>query len=117
MAYPAQSERQIPRQCPECGCDRWQMRDAARKHEYALRMEREVNKLAARNGVLSWQIKAKDEEHRDHMGRALRKIQRQARVIKRMEERLRALNARPYEGAPLGENAPAAEYDAEHPEA
>lgn len=108
---------QTLRQCPECGCDRWAMRDAIRQSQRVTRLERDVRKLAGENGVLIYQARVKDDEHSDHMSRSLRKINRQARVIKRLEERLRALNAKPYEDAPLGESAPAVEYDAEHPDA
>lgn len=108
---------QVPRQCPECGSDRWKMREADRNFDRRIQIERDVEKLAARNGVLEYRLKAQEQTHRDHTSRALRKINRQARVIKRLEERLRALNARPYEGAPLGESAPAVEYDAEHADA
>lgn len=106
-----------PRQCPECGCDRWKMREAARNADYAEQKARDAEKLAAKNGVLSYRMRVQADEHRDHISRALRKIQRQARVIKRLEARLRALEAAPYADSPLGESAPGAEYDAEHPNA
>ena len=112
-----QSKPTPPRQCPECGADRWKMREAHRAYDRAQQLDRDVQKLAAKNGVLTYQIRAQEEAHKDRMSRALRKIQRQARVIVRLEARLRALKAQPYADAPLGESAPAAEYDAEHPDA
>lgn len=103
-----------PRQCPECGCDRWAMRDAQRRMDLTSFLYRRVEKLAADNGLLTYRLKVIEIEHRDALSRVSRKIVRQARVIVRMEAKLRALKAKPYEGAPLGESAPAAEYDAHH---
>lgn len=105
-------EQKPPRQCPECGCDRWRMRDADRLYDANMRYSRQVEKLAAEKGILTHQMTVQEHEHRDHMARLSRKISRQARVIVRLEARLRALKARPYEDAPLGESAPAVEYDA-----
>lgn len=105
------------RQCPECGCDRWKHREAERSTDRRYQLERDAEKLAARNGVLSFQNASQEVSHREHMSRALRKIQRQARVIVRLEKRLRDLKVKPYEESPLGESAPAAEYDVEHPQA
>jgi hypothetical protein len=93
------------------------MRESERNYDRRLQLERDVERLAAQNGLLSYRLRAQAEAHRDHMGRALRKISRQARVIRRLEERLRALNARPYEDAPMGETAPAVEHDVEHGDA
>jgi hypothetical protein len=71
-----------------------------------------AEQMAARAGIDGLRQRLEHPEHKDHAARLQRKIQRQARVIVRLEARLRALGARPYADAPLGETAPAAEYDA-----
>ncbi len=103
----------VSRQCSECGCDRWVARDAERARDRAQRAMEEAERMAAKAGVDSLRQKLAHEEDRDRVSRLQRKIQRQARVIVRLEARLRALNTRPYADSPLGESAPAAEYDAE----
>jgi hypothetical protein len=103
----------VSRQCPECGCDRWVARDAGRARDRAERTMEEAEKMAARAGVDYLRQKLARAEDRDHVSRLQRKIQRQARVIVRLEARLRALNAKPYTDSPVGENAPAAEKDAD----
>lgn len=90
------------------------MREANSLYDANMRYSKQVEKLAAEKGILTHKLTVIEHEHRDHMARALRKISRQSRVIVRLEARLRALKAKPYEDAPLGESAPAAEYDAAH---
>lgn len=102
---------QPPRQCPECGCDRWKMRQADRLYDANLNLHESLKKAAAENGILKYQATLAEAEHRAHTSRLSRKVIKQARVIVRLEARLRALKQRPYEDAPLGETAPNAGYD------
>lgn len=101
-----------PRVCPECGADRWKMKDASRTFERLSAKTRDVEKLARENGLLRYKLEIAEAEYRDHQSHQSRKIVRQARVIKRLEERLRAAGVRPYEGAGLGEVSTGAEFDA-----
>jgi hypothetical protein len=102
-----------PRQCPECGCDRWRARDADRTSERLRQKARDAEELARANGLLRYQLAEAQAGVKEVQSRLQRKIIRQARVIRRMEERLRHAGRKPYEGAPLGESAPGVEYDAD----
>jgi hypothetical protein len=104
-------EESPPRVCPECGADRWKMRDATRLVEANLRLNEQVERLAARNGVLSHQLEVIALEHREHFSRGARKIARQARVIRRLEAKLREHGVPPYQGAPIDQTSTGAEYD------
>lgn len=78
-----------------------------------LRREREnVEKLARDNGLLRFRLETQKADAQEHQSSQARKIIRQARVIKRLEERLRAAGQRPYEGAKIEETSTGAEYDA-----
>lgn len=100
------------RQCEECGSDRWVARDAQMRFAAAQRMNDAAQKIARENGELRLRVAVLEAERNEIQGLLQRKITRQARVIRRMEERLRELGRKPYEDAPLGESAAAAEYDA-----
>lgn len=106
------ADRKTPRICPECGGDRWKAREAERNREAAYRQRREAEKIAEENGLLRYKLRLAEREAAETAGFFQRKITRQARVIRRLEERLKALDSKPYEDAGLGETAPGAEYDA-----
>lgn len=100
------------RVCPECGGDRWKAREAERNFERAYRQRREAERIAEENGLLRYKLALAEREAAETAGLFQRKITRQARVIRRLEERLKAAGHKPYEGAKLGDTAPGADYDA-----
>jgi vacuolar-type H+-ATPase subunit I/STV1 len=100
-----------PRVCPECGADRWKARDAVRTYERLRQKTRDVEKLARENGLLTYQLAEARQAVSEVQSRLQRKIVKQARVIRKFEERLREAKQKPYEGMGF-DTAPAAEYDA-----
>jgi hypothetical protein len=87
------------------------MRDAKRVSEALSRKIGDAENLARENGLLRYQRDTAQAAAREAQSLLQRKVVRQARVIRRLEERLRALNAKPYEGAEF-ETAPGVECDA-----
>jgi hypothetical protein len=71
---------------------------------------RDAEDLARSNGLLTYRLKEAEAENARAQSQMQRKIVRQARVIRRLEGRLKG--QAPYEGAGPGETAPGAEYDA-----
>ena len=83
-----------PRICPECGSDVWKARDydsllRARDRHHATNRQQAIEILA-----LKLRVAELEERERDRG----RKVQKQSRIIRRLEERLRAVGSRPYEG-------------------
>lgn len=89
------------RPCPECGGDLWKMRDHARVLRELHRYKAEAEKLAAENGILRSQARLREIEQKQAGSAHQQKIVRQSRAIKRLEEKLREAQKRPYEGATL----------------
>ncbi len=101
---------QPPRVCEECGADRWFARDASRTRENLDTKIRDVEDLARSNGLLTYRLKEAEAKNARSQSQMQRKIIKQARVIRRLEVRLKG--QAPYKGAKPGETAPGAEYDA-----
>lgn len=101
-----------PRVCPECGCDRWLTRDAALTAQRLSMKTRHAEDLARENGLLTYRLKTIEAEMRDLHSALQRKIVRQARAIRRFEERLRGLREKPWAMHTIGETVPGAECDA-----
>jgi predicted RNase H-like nuclease (RuvC/YqgF family) len=98
--------------CPHCGSDRWIASNAQRLYSRLHRKTKDAEKLAREIGLLTYQLESAQAEMREVQSLLQRKITKQARVIRRFEERLRTLKKKPYEG--MGhDTAPAAEYDAD----
>jgi hypothetical protein len=107
------AETGVERVCPECGGDRYRARMAQRDLEAAQRHRRSAEDIARENGLLRYKLAVAETELRDSQSLQQRKIVRQARAIRRLEEKLRKRGEKPYEGASLDETAPGAEH--EHP--
>lgn len=91
--------------CRECGADTWKASNydelvAARDRHWKTNREQAIEILT---------LKLRVAELEEHERTRQRKTVRQARVIRRLEDRLRELNQFPYEGFGLGETAPVAQ--------
>lgn len=94
------------RVCPHCGCDRWK---AERADKLAARMvstERERTRLAQENGVLRSEAHLARELGQEVRNAMQRRIQRQARVIRRLEQKLLDAGRQPHDDATLGDGLP-----------
>lgn len=100
------------RVCTECGADSWQSRAFERLNRRNVELQTDVERLARENGLLRWRVEDAKAQGVSELGSLQRKVRRQARVIVRLEKRLRAAGQRPYEGAELNETAPGAAHDA-----
>jgi hypothetical protein len=99
------------RVCPHCGADRWKMRDSNRIYEESQRKGRDAEKLARENGLLRYRLETAEAKAREAQSRLQRKIVKQARVIRRFEERWAKLGKPPYEGEGFNTST-GSEYDA-----
>jgi hypothetical protein len=102
----------IPRVCPECGGDRYMAHEGKNYFDLALRHGIKAEGIARENGLLRYKLSIAESDASERVSGMQRKVIRQARVIRRLEERVKQLGAKPYEGATLDETAPGAEYDA-----
>ena len=85
-----------PRICPDCGSDTFFADNFERVRDEAFRLRKEFEHQAARHAVerAQWELQRFDnDEGRRGMQE---KIQRQRKVINRLERRLRALSVKPY---------------------
>lgn len=89
------------RPCPECGGDLWKSRDYARVLRDLGYQRREAEKLAAENGILRSQARMREVALKDSNSAHQQKIARQAKAIRRLEEKLRKRGERPYEDTTL----------------
>ena len=105
------SGEKIPRVCPECGGDRERARNAQRDLESARRHREVAERFARENGLLRYKLTVTEADLREAASLYQRKIVRQARAIRRLEEKLRLRGEKPYEGAKLEETAPGAELE------
>jgi hypothetical protein len=71
-----------------------------------------AEEIARENGLLRFKLSTAEAEIEATRNLMQRKVTRQARVIRRMEDKLRELRKKPYEGMGF-ETTPGAEYDAE----
>lgn len=102
--------QKVQRVCPECGGDRYRAKNAQRDLEAAQRHHKTAKDIARENGLLRYQLAVAEAQARDSHSALSRKVSRQARVIRRLEEKLRARSVKPYEGAGLEETAPGVDY-------
>lgn len=103
-----------PRICPECGGDRYLARRADRDLERSYEMQRAARRMAAEAGVAKFQMDILKMDHEQRTAGMQRKITKQARVIRRLEERVKELGGKPYDGAiSRDQTAPGAEFDEE----
>lgn len=91
------------RVCPHCGVDRYKAERADKREARMDATVRDRERLARENGLLvanAALARAEGEEVRRAMQR---KIQRQARVIRRMEKKLLGFGQQPHAGIPPSE--------------
>jgi hypothetical protein len=84
--------------CPNCGSDPFFTEDYSRLLTDLTTVHNVNRKLGADNGMLRAQAEVDRLIGQDYVSSLQRKIQRQKRVINRLEDRLRTLGKPPYEG-------------------
>lgn len=90
------------RMCPHCGTDRWKAERADKREARMTAIVRDRERLAAENGLLRANVILAEGEGREVRRALQRKVQRQAKVIRRLEKKLLALGQRPHEGVHPG---------------
>lgn len=103
---PARSNGEGERVCPHCGTDRWKAERADRREARMTAVNHERDRLARENGVLRSEAHLAREKGEEYRRALQRKIQRQARVIRRLEQKLLDAGQPPHEGAKPWEAAP-----------
>lgn len=94
------------RVCPHCGTDRYKAERVDKREARMTAVNRERERLAQENGVLRSEAHLA-REHGEESRRAMqRKLQRQARTIRRLEAKLLELKQRPHEGVRPWEASP-----------
>jgi hypothetical protein len=91
-----------PRICPECGSDIYQ---ASHYEDLAQARDRHWRKNQ-QQAIEILRLKLEVAQLKDERRLRGQKVERQRRVIKRLEERLRSAGLRPHEDKPLGEGPP-----------
>jgi predicted RNase H-like nuclease (RuvC/YqgF family) len=99
------------RVCPECGSDRWLGKDRERLTTRVHTLECRNDELARENGLVKARLKYAQQDLREVQSILQRKISRQARAIRGMEQKLKALRQPPWAGASLEATAPGVEFD------
>lgn len=90
------------RVCPECGSDTWR---AAHYDDLADARDRHQRKNESQAlQILRLELRVAELEAREHLRG--KKVMRQARVIRRLENRIRSLGVFPHEGATLDNISP-----------
>lgn len=94
-----QPKKMVPsnRVCPECGSDVWQARNHHRTVEENFRLRQWIESDAAKHAVQVARLKLQVMEATESQRGLQRKKDRQSRVIRRLEDRLRERGQRPYE--------------------
>lgn len=110
MSQVTNTQANADRVCPHCGTDRYKAQRADRRVARMEAIEADRERLARENGVLlanNVLARAEGEEVR----RALqRKVNRQAKVIRRLERKLIELGKQPHEGVGPWEAAPVSDF-------
>lgn len=89
------------RVCPHCGCDRWKVERLDKTMARMVALDRERERLAQENGLLRSEAVLAKAQGEGVRRAQQRRVQRQARVIRRLERRLLELGQQPHEGASL----------------
>lgn len=96
----------MSRVCPNCGTDRYQAERADRLRARKEHLEREVERLARENGLLIFRLRDAEHWAGERVAALQRKLTRQARVIRRLENRLLKRGEQPHEGVTPDQAAP-----------
>lgn len=94
------------RVCEHCGSDTYRSDNFDRVITRSHRLESENRKLAAANGIHAAHARMRGLEHDDRIAGFQRKVQQQARVIRRLEKKIRDLGSAPHEGVTPSETSP-----------
>lgn len=86
------------RVCPECGSDTYKSSNYDKQADRARQMNAAFEREAQKAGLASARLSVLSLEHKDCHSRMQRKINRQAKAIRRLEEKLRELKVQPHEG-------------------
>lgn len=98
------------RVCPHCGTDRYKAQRLDRREAAMRARDRAADKIAKENGALRLQLAVAQEEGGEVRRGMQHKIQRQAKVIRRLEKKLLEAGKQPHEGVPPWETAPVSDF-------
>lgn len=98
------------RVCPHCGTDRYKAARLDRRENAMRARDREFTKVASENGVLRATVSIARAEGREVREGMQRKLNRQAKVIRRLEKRLLELGKQPHEGVPPWDTQPVSDF-------
>lgn len=94
------------RVCECCGSDTYKAEHFDDVRDRANREARAADRVASENGVLRLRLRMAEETHIEAQAGLQRKIARQARVIRRLEERLRERGDAPHPGVTPDHTSP-----------
>lgn len=83
--------------CEHCGGNRWKAGDYDRLLQDRDRWQKEAQRAVAREAVSQQQLRLAQLEKKDHEASLQRKVSRQSKQIRRLEERLKQVGTPPYE--------------------
>jgi ssDNA-binding Zn-finger/Zn-ribbon topoisomerase 1 len=83
--------------CPECGTSGWMHRDAERQRDQLRWMYFDVERLARDNGKLRYELDVAREADKREGAYLRRKVVKQAKVISKLEGKLRKRGQQPYD--------------------
>lgn len=99
------------RVCPHCGTDRYKAQRLDRRENAMRARDREFDKLARENGVLLAQARVARAEGAEVRRGMQGKLNRQAKVIRRLEKKLLDLGQQPHAGAKPWETQPVSDFE------
>lgn len=98
------------RVCPHCGTDRYKAHRLDRRENAMRARDREFEKVTSENGRLRAQVSLARAEGIEVRRGMQGKLNRQAKVIRRLERKLLELGQQPHEGVHPGETAPVSDF-------
>lgn len=101
----------MPRVCEHCGSDTYKAENFDRVRDSLTKYRERCENLARRNGLLQVRLEISGADAVEERAGLQRKVNRQARVIRRLEDRLRKLGRKPHEGVSPGETSPVMQAD------